>query len=151
MLIHVPKIFNCKVSFKCHFNVLVIAENFEQLMSSNFQNCNFKIITITVTEIGFIQVFFFYRCSKQKNKNLEYHKNGVPWHVNTSQKSALFRTRELYFSLVWVVEFSIISSRLGKVKVFPIILNKFPKHGKLVKYLPYCTRHRVITSTLTTR
>ena len=68
MLIHVPKIFNCKVSFKCHFNVLVIAENFEQLMSSNFQNCNFKIITITVTEIGFIQVFFFYRCSKQKIK-----------------------------------------------------------------------------------
>ena len=44
------------------------------LISSNFQNSTFEIITITVTEIVLIQIFFFTIGSKQKNKteNTEY-------------------------------------------------------------------------------
>ena len=39
-----------------------------------------------------------------------------------AKKSALLKTTESHYSLVWVMEISIISSCLGKVKVFPIIL-----------------------------
>ena len=70
-------------------------------------------------EVVFIQVFFFTIGSKQKNKN---ENTGYQWHLHTIQKSALLKTREFHFSLVWVMEFSIISSCLGEVKNFPIIL-----------------------------
>ena len=73
---------------------------------------------MTITEIVLIQMFFFTVASKQKNK----WKHGIPWHLHTMQKSALLKTRESHFSLVWVIEFSIISPCLGKGKVFPIIL-----------------------------
>ena len=49
-------------------------------------------------------------------------KTQIPWHLPNTQKSVLLKTKESHFSLVWVMEFSIISSCLGKVKVFPIIL-----------------------------
>ena len=55
---------------------------------------------------------------------MENHKNGITWHVHTIQKSALLKTRKSHFPLVvWVMEFSIIPSRLGKVKHFPTILD----------------------------
>ena len=38
------------------------------------------------------------------------------------QKSALFKTRESRFCAVWVVQFSVISLCLVKVKVFPLVL-----------------------------
>ena len=41
--------------------------------------------------------------------------------VTPTQKSLLY-SRESHFSLAWVMEFSIIYSCLGKVKVFPITL-----------------------------
>ena len=37
----------------------------------------------------------------------------------------LLKTRESHFSLVWVMEFSIIPSCLGKVKVFQITLTSY--------------------------
>ena len=85
------------------------------LISSNFQNSTFEIITITVTEIVLIQMFFFTIDSKQKNKNenTEYH--GTFIQVYSKPRSSIF-----FFA--WVMEFSIISSCLGIVKVFPIIL-----------------------------
>ena len=46
------------------------------IISSNFQSSTFEIITITMTEIVLIQMFFFTIASKQKNKkneNTEYH------------------------------------------------------------------------------
>ena len=75
------------------------------LISCNFKNSTFEIIAITVTEIVLIQMFFFTIGSKQKNKNenTEYHGTFI---------QVYSRPRE----------FSIISSSLGIVKVFPIIL-----------------------------
>ena len=84
------------------------------LISSNFQNSTFEIITTTVTEIVLIQMFFFTIGSKQKdkNENAEYH--GTFIQVYSKPRSSIF--------FVWVMEFSIISSCLGIVKAFPIIL-----------------------------
>ena len=55
----------------------------------------------------------------------------TPWQLHAFQKLALLKTRlvllktrESQFSLVWVMEFSIISSCLGKAKVFPITLTR---------------------------
>ena len=42
----------------------------------------------------------------------------MPGHFHTIQKSVLLKTRESDFSLVWIMEFSIISPCLGEVKVF---------------------------------
>ena len=83
------------------------------LISSNFQSSTFEIITITVKEIVLIQMFFFTIVSKQKK-----WKYGIPWHLHTS----LLKAKEFHFSFAWVMEFSIISSCLGIVKVFLIIL-----------------------------
>ena len=47
----------------------------------------------------------------------------MPWHLPTMQKQALIKSRESQFSLVWFMDFSIISSCLGKGKVYPIIFN----------------------------
>ena len=71
-------------------------------------------------EIALIQVLFFTLGSKQKN--MVYHKNEIPWHLHTINKSALLKTTESHFSFVWVIDFITISSCLGKVKVFPTIL-----------------------------
>ena len=49
----------------------------KQLMSSNFQNGTFEIITITVTEIVLVQVFVFTVASKQKNKNENKEHHGT--------------------------------------------------------------------------
>ena len=74
-----------------------------------------------MTEIVLIQVFFFTVGSKQKK-----WKHWIPCYLCTIQKSALLKTREFHFPLVWVMEVNIISSCLDKVKVFLIILtNQF--------------------------
>ena len=51
------------------------------LISNNFQNSTFEIITITTTEIVLIQVFLFAVGSKQKNKNenKKYHSAFIPF------------------------------------------------------------------------
>ena len=55
---------------------------------------------------------------------MEYHKNGILWHLYTIQESVLFKTRKAHFCLVSIMEFSIISSCLGKVKVsLPVLVD----------------------------
>ena len=51
------------------------------LVSSNFQNCTFEVLTITVMEIVLIQMFFFTVGAKQKNENenTEYHGTFTPF------------------------------------------------------------------------
>ena len=63
--------------------------------------------------------------SKQTNKQTNKKKmkikikNGIPLYLHIILKLALFKTREAHFSVVWVIELSIIMSfRLGKVKDF---------------------------------
>ena len=60
------------------------------LTDTNFQNSTFEIITITVTEIVLIQMFFFTVDSKQKNKNenTEYH--GTFIQVYSKPRSSIF-------------------------------------------------------------
>ena len=50
-----------------------------------------------MTEITFILVFFFTVFLNKKNKNMEYHKNVIPTHLYTIQKSVLLKTRESPF------------------------------------------------------
>ena len=84
---------------------IVEKELWTQMISSNFQNSTFKIITITVTEIILIQVFLFSVGSKQQqNKN----ENTMP-PSNHSKVSSTQNQGIPFFSC------------LGKVKVFPII------------------------------
>ena len=73
--------------------------------------------TIIVTEVVLTQLLSYNVVSKHKNKNenTEYHGMFI------SFKSHL-KTNEPDFSPVWVMELSIISSSLSKVKVFPITL-----------------------------
>ena len=63
-------------------------------------------------EFVLIQVTFFTASSEQKNIT-----HGKPLHLHTIQKSGVLKTWLSHFSLVWVMEFSIISSFLGKGKV----------------------------------
>ena len=50
-----------------------------------------------MTEIALIQVFCLTVGSKQKkDKNAEYRKNGIPWHLHTLEKLALLKTRDKY-------------------------------------------------------
>ena len=77
------------------------------------------VLTITVTEIVLIQMFFLQLLVNKRNK---YEKNVIPWYLHTIQKSALLITREPNFSAVWVMKLSIISLCLGKDKVFLIII-----------------------------
>ena len=109
---------------KCLSNAVVNVprscwELWKQLISSNFQNGVFEIVTITMTKIILIQVFFL---PLLLNKKIKKWKHGIPWHLHTIQKSALNKTRESHCSFVWVMERSIISLCLGKVKVFLLIL-----------------------------
>ena len=41
----------------------------------------------------------------------------MPWHLDTIQNSGLLKTRESNFFLVWVMDFSIASPCLDKVKI----------------------------------
>ena len=70
-------------------------DTFEKKNHNNDRSCFDQLLSYNVV-------------SKHKNKN----ENTIPWHVHMIQKS--------HFSPVWVMEFSIISSCLSKVKVFPI-------------------------------
>ena len=107
-LIDVRKIFNCRMSFKMVLSMclaIVEKELWTKLWSSNFQNGTFEKTTITVTEIALIQVSFPNVGSKQKN--IRTHR--IPWHLHTIQKSGLLKIWESHFSLVFIMEFSIIS------------------------------------------
>ena len=76
-----------------------------------------------MTEIDLIQVSFYTVGPKQKKNNNNKWKNGIPCHLHTIQKYSLLKAIESHFSLLWVMQFSIISSSLGRVKVFS---KKFP-------------------------
>ena len=87
----------------------------KQLISSNSQNDTFEIISITVMKIVLMQVFFLsWLLNKQTNKQTKKMKmkikNGIPSYLHTILKLALFKTREVHFSVVWVIELSIIMS-----------------------------------------
>ena len=71
-------------------------------------------------EFVLIQMSCLTVSSKQKNKNenTKYYYTKYEIHLHAIQKSGLLKTRGSYFSLVWVIEFSIISSCLGKVNIF---------------------------------
>ena len=83
ILIHVHKIFNCRVSFKMFmflvivsmFLVIVEKEIWKLLWLSTFQSSSFGKITIIVVKVALIQVSFPNDASKQENKNenMEYH------------------------------------------------------------------------------
>ena len=61
---------------------------------------------------------FFTVVSEKKKK----WKHGISWRLPTMKKSALLKNRDFNFSLVLVMKFSFISSFLGKVKVFSVII-----------------------------
>ena len=117
ILIYVLKIFNCRISFKLLFSMcLGILENelLTQLWSSNFPNSTFEKITITVAEDALILVFFPNVGFKQNNNK----KHRIPWHLHTIQKSDLLKTRQLHFSLVWVMQSSMIYPCFDKGNIF---------------------------------
>ena len=68
IFVHVRKIFNCKVSFKCRCQCIspLLRRNFEN--SWDFQNGSFGKITITLAEVALIQESFPNVVSKQKIK-----------------------------------------------------------------------------------
>ena len=74
--------------------LVIVEELLIRLISSNFQNSVFYVITITVTEIDVIQVLFFTVDSKQKNKNenTEYHGTFTPFkaELNLKQGKSFF-------------------------------------------------------------
>ena len=86
--------------------VIVEQELLIRLISSNFQNSVFYVITITVTEIDLIQVLFFTVGCKQKNKNenTEYHDTFTPFKAELDLKQGksiflLFRSWRLVLYL----------------------------------------------------
>ena len=112
---------------------LVIAEkeNWTLLWPRNFKNGKFKKNTMTVTEVVLIQVFLTVS-SKQKIKM-------KAWNAVISSYHSKINSRESHFSLVWVMEFGIISWCLSKVKIFPLTLNfnlvdlhRFLENGKWI-------------------
>ena len=60
-------------------------------------------------EVVFIQLFS-YNVSKQSNKN----ENTEYYDMFIIQKSPPLKTRDSHYCLVWIMEFSIILSRLSK-------------------------------------
>ena len=69
-LIHVRKIFNCRMSFKMLLSMLFRncwEETLTWLWSGNFRNGTFEIITKTVAEVVLIKVSSPNVASKQKN------------------------------------------------------------------------------------
>ena len=120
MLIHARKIFNCSVYFKCRYQCTswLLNENSEQNWDQvTFRNSTFEKITIAVTKVLLIQMFFLtvgYEKIKMKTQNTMaplYH-----------SKVGSLKARESHFSFVWIMEFDITSSSLCKVQVFPITL-----------------------------
>ena len=93
-----------------------------KIVQIDFQNDTFEKKPIIATEVVLIQLLS-YNVSKQKIKMKTRNTMAPSYHskVTSTQKTLLY-SRESHFSLVWVMEFSIISSCLGKVKVFPITL-----------------------------
>ena len=67
-----------------------------------------------MTKVVLIQLFSLTVVSKQKVKMKTWNTMAPSYH------SALLKIRESHLSLVWLMEFSIISPCLGKVKVFLI-------------------------------
>ena len=118
----VHKIFRCKVSLKCRCQsrclVIVDKELWTSLRSSTFGILFLKKQTITAAEVVLTQLRS-YSVSKHKNKK---QKHRISWHLHIIQKLPLLKPRESHFSPVWIMEFSIISSCLSKVKVLPITL-----------------------------
>ena len=126
--IHVCKIFKCKVSFN-------IApghcwELWKQLISSNFQNGTFEIMTITETKFVLIQVFFLpflLNNNKKiyKNEKTEYHGTFRPFKNQLHLKPGspiflLFRSWSLVLYLyLWV------NSKFFLVDVSMKAANKF--------------------------
>ena len=100
---------------------LIIAEKeiWTQLIPGNFQNNAFEIITLSVSAIILIQVFFFpVGCKwKNKNENRKYHDILISFKIQLYSEPGSFT-----FLFFWVMEFIIIYSNLDKVKVFLIIL-----------------------------
>ena len=92
------------------------------------RNCWERTLDIAVIKY-FQNDTFEKKLSLQRRKSFSTHcflitlfLNKTPWHLHIIQLSPILKTRESHFSLVWVLEFKIISSCLGKVKVFPITL-----------------------------
>ena len=87
---------------------------------NNFQNNTFETITIMIlTIVILIQLFFLMVGSKQKIIKMKAQNTMAP---SYHSKSALLKTKELRFSLVWVITFSIVSSCFSKLKVSSVTL-----------------------------
>ena len=100
-LIHVRKIFNCRVSFKMLLSMCLMI--FEKELRtyhwpSNFQNGTFeKLPQEWRTSFSFKRTFLpLVLRKKNKNENTEYHSIFIPF------KSQVYKTRQSYFSLVRV-------------------------------------------------
>ena len=77
---------------------------------------------IVLIEVFFLSSLLNKQTRKKKKMKIKI-KNGIPSYLHTILKLALFKTREAHFSVVWVIELSIIMSfRLGKVKDFWIVI-----------------------------
>ena len=82
-------------------------------MRTNFEHTWYQVtFRIFVTEIAVIQELFFTVVLNKKNKTVEKHKNGIPWHVHTIQSQLFSKPGSPIFILI--------GSCLDKV--FPIIL-----------------------------
>ena len=92
--------------------VIVDKELWTWLWSSNFQNSTFQKITITVTDVDHMQVYFMAFGSKQKIKKIH---NTVP--SSYLLKTGLLKTSESRFALVSVQGFSVNYSRATSVDV----------------------------------
>ena len=93
---------------------LVVAENFEQLISINFHNVIFEIITITVTKIVLSQVFFLPLLLNKKIKTKARNTRASSHHskISSTENQAV-----PFFCCSWIMELSNISLCLSKVKV----------------------------------
>ena len=83
-LIHVLKVFNCKVSFKCRCQRASQLLRNLKLISSNFQNGIFEIITITVTIIVLIQMFHLLLLLNKKIKIKTWNTMEPSYHSKVS-------------------------------------------------------------------
>ena len=108
MLIGFREIFNCKVSLKprCSMCLLIVERNFAHSFDqvANFQKSTLEKITIKVTKVVLIQVFFLTVGSKHKKMKMKTRNTMAPSHHSKASSS---QKRESHFSLAWVMEFSI--------------------------------------------
>ena len=114
MLIHVRKIFSCRMSFKM-MSWMCLANCWEGTLN-NFQNATFEKITIIVREVVLIQVSFLTTGSKQtkNNEHTEYHDISIPFksQIHSKQGSHIFFCLDM--------DFTIISPCLDRAKVFTV-------------------------------